>query len=98
MTRVREGLYNIGTIKDDNFQSIIIVNLNNATIVFNNANKGNAASWTNIVKIIDIMKETCKPNHKYINEKWFQLYKKFIQKVPREEYIVMIDKINNGLI
>lgn len=98
MTKVREGLYNIGTIKDDNFQSIIIVNLNNATIVFNNTNKGNAALWTNIAKIIDIMKETCEPNHKYINEKWFQLYKKFIQKVPKEEYIMMIDKINNGLI
>lgn len=98
MKKVREGMYEIGTVKDGDYKSIIIVNLNKGTIVFNNSNKGNAGAWTDIVPIAEIMKEGCKPDNRYKNEKWYALYKKFIQSVPPEEYNAMIEKMNSGII
>lgn len=98
MKKIKEGMYEIGTVKDENYKSIIIVNLNNGMIVFNNSNRGNGGAWTDIVPIAEIMKEGCKTNNRYKNEKWYALYKKFIQTVPPEEYNAMIEKMNSGTI
>lgn len=98
MKRVREGMYEIGTVKDRDYKSIIVVNLNNGTIVFNNSNRGNGGVWTDIIPIAEIMKEGCKFDNRYKNEKWYALYKKFIQKVPPDEYNAMVEKMNSGII
>lgn len=98
MRKVREGMYEIGTVKDGDYKSIIIVNLNKGVIVFNNYNRGNAGTWTDIVPIVEIMKEEYKFDNRYENKKWYALYKKFLQTVPPEEYNSMIEKMNNGII
>lgn len=81
MRKIRENMYEIGTIKNEDYKSIIVVNLNNGTIVFNNSNRGNGGVWTDIIPIAEIMKEGCRFNNRYKNEKWYTLYKKFIQTV-----------------
>lgn len=98
MKKVREGMYDIGTVKDGDYKSIIIVNLNNGTVIFNNSNRGNGGTWTDIVPIVEIMKEGCNPNNRYRNEKWYTMYKKFVQTVSPDEYNIMLKKINNGII
>ena len=98
MKKIKEGMYEIGTVKGGDYKSTIVVNLNNGTVVFNNFNRGNAGTWTDNVPIEEIMKEGCNPNNKYKNEKWYALYKKFIRTVPPEEYNAMIEKMNNGII
>lgn len=98
MERIREGMYEIGTVKDRDYKCIIVVNLNNGIIVFNNSNRGNGGVWTDIISIAEIMKEGCKFDNKYKNEKWYALYKKFVQEVSPDEYNAMIEKMNNGII
>lgn len=44
MKKIKEGMYEIGTVKDRDYKSIIVVNLNNGTVVFNNSNRGNGGS------------------------------------------------------
>lgn len=94
MKKVKEGMYELGIVKSGDISSTIIINLNKGTIVFNNFNRGNAGSWSDIVKIIDIMKNS----QNYSNEKWYQLYKKFIKRVSPEEYNTMVEKMNMGII
>lgn len=98
MRRIREGMYEIGIVEDRDYKLIIVVNLNNGTIVFNNSNKSSGGAWTDTTPIAEIMKEGCKFDNKYKNEKWYALYKKFVQEVSPDEYNTMIEKMNNGII
>lgn len=83
------GLVQLGIHKDNCYESLIVLNFNNNTIVFNNSNTANAGVWTEKTLITNASQ--------YQSELWYKAFKKLLAsgKITKL-YVDMIEKINNG--
>ena len=83
-----DGLVQLGIHKDNCYESLIVLNFNNNTIVFNNSNTANAGDWNNKILMTNASQ--------YQSELWYKAFKKLLTsgKITKL-YVDMIEKINN---
>lgn len=87
----QNGVLVLGIYNDGDIRSLVTLCFNDGTIVFNNFNRGNAASWTEKIPMVggEIS------SGKFSKERWYRDFKRLLAsgKITKE-YCAMVEKLN----